>query len=313
MKEGNYEASLEAFFNYKLSSVYTAINCEVIAVRTELNDQRVDVLPLPKAVKPDGESKDRPVITNVPLMFPSSAKAALTFPIDVGDTVLCVFSQRSLDQFKASATNGTYAPKDKRKFSMRDAIAIPGLFAFDKAINNPSKHKWPHSTRDLVIVNNLGSDIENEVRLKSNGDISVKTDQDFYATFNDGLIECNNLTVNAQGNINVFAGVNLNMESGGNTSLTVGSNYNVDVTGTTTVNAPTTNWTGIFNLNGTLGMTGGGGGGSGTATIDAPLIVNDTITLNSSMTASGDVTAAGVSVSGHTHTGDSGGTTSPPN
>jgi phage baseplate assembly protein gpV len=60
-------------------------------------------------------------------------------------------------------------------------------------------------------------------------------------------------------------------------------------------------------------MTGGGGGGSGTATIDAPLIVNDTITLNSSMTASGDVTAAGVSVSGHTHTGDSGGTTSPPN
>ena len=281
MKEGNYEASLEAFFNYKMSSVYTAINCEVVAVRTELNDQRVDVLPLPKAVKPDGEAKDRPTITNVPLMFPSSSKAALTFPIDVGDTVLCVFSQRSLDQFKASSDTETYAPKDTRKFSIRDAIAIPGLFSFENAVNNPDKHKWTHSTKDMVIVNNLGSDYENEIRLHSNGDISVKTDQDFYATFNDGLIECNNLTVDAQGNINVFANKNVAIESGQNTTMTVGSDYTLDVSGSSTITASSTTW-------------------------------NGDITLNGGMTASSDVTAAGVSVSTHTHTGDDGGTTSPP-
>ena len=297
MKEAGFEDALEAFFNYKVSSLYTAINCRVVSVRTSLTDQRIDVQPLPKAVMPDETTKDRPIITNVPVVFPASSKASLTFPIDVGDTVLCIFSQRSLDTFKASTEPSTYTPNDARKFSIRDAIAIPGLFSFPEAINDPEKRKWPHSTRDLVIVNNIGSDTECEIRLQENGNISVKTDQDFYATFRDGLIECRNLTLNCENNLTV---------SVGQTTEITSNELNVTVGASTVVSSPTTNWTGAFNLAGPFTQTGGSSGGT-TATFNVPIQINADIDV-----VSGDLTVDGVSYKTHYHTDSQGGTTTPP-
>lgn len=298
MREGSFSTALEAFFNYKTSTMYTAINCRIVSIRTELNDQRVDVQPIPRAVKPDGESIDRAIITNVPVIFPASSKAAFTFPIDVGDTVLCVFSQRSLDQFKSASDNTTYTPRDKRKFSIRDAIAIPGLFAFDAAINNPNKRTWTHSTRDTVMVNNIGSGQENEVRLKENGDIEIKTNQDFFAQFNNGTIECNNLTINCQNNFTIDVGNTIDIST---------NILNVTASGTTTVESPTTNWTGAFNLAGPF--TQSGGSGSGTATFNVPIVSNASITVNGA-----DVVADGISLKNHTHDyASGGGTTNPPN
>lgn len=304
MREISFETVLEDFFNYKMSSVYTALPCRVVTVRSSLEDQRVDVQPLPNRVLPDETFKEQPTILNVQVMFPSSKKASLTFPIDVGDVVLCVFAQRSLDSLKASTGANTYTPEDRRKFDVKDAIAIPGLFPFQDAINAPSKRKWTHSTRDVVLVNNIGSGTECEIRLKDNGNIEVKTDQDFYATFNDGLIECNNLTINAAGNFTVTAGSNISMTAGADLALNAAS-WTVNISGTTTVNAPVTNWTGVFNLAGTLAMAGGGSGG--TATIDAPLTINNSVTVNG-----GDVVADGISLKSHVHSNPEGGVVGPP-
>jgi len=319
MRELAFETVIEDFFNYKLSAIYTAIPCRIVTVRSSLEDQRVDVQPLVNRVLLDETAKEQPTILNVPVMFPASKKASLTFPIDVGDVVLCVFSQRSTDSFRASTGAQTYTPEDLRKFDIQDAIAIPGLFPFKDAVNEPAKHKWTHSTRDLVIVNNIGLDTECEMRLKENGDIQVKTDQDFYATFNNGLIECNNLTINATGTVTVDAGVNINLTSGASTILDSGANTSItavgdlgltaatwtaNISGTTTVNAPITNWTGVFNLAGTLAMSGGGGGG--TATIDAPLTINNSVTV-----VGGDVTADGVGLKSHTHSNPEGGSVGP--
>ncbi|QDP60433.1 MAG: putative spike protein [Prokaryotic dsDNA virus sp.] len=307
MQELSLEGVLEDFFRYKTSDFYTALVCRVVTVRTNLEDQRLDVQPLNNRILPDGTSKEHSVILNVPVVFPSSKKASLTFPIDVGDIVLCVFSQRSTDNFKASSGSATYTAQDKRRFDVRDAIAIPGVMSFPDAINDPSKRKWSHSTRDLVIVNNIGSSTECEIRLKDNGNIEMRTDQDFYAKFNDGLIECNNLTIEAQGNFTVNAGSNISMTAGSDLSLQA-STWNVNISGTTTVNAPTTNWTGAFNLTGPFGLAGpmtaiGGGGGGDSATFNMPINVSG-----------GDVTADGISLKTHVHneTGDGGGTTTPP-
>ena len=167
MRELSLDLVLEEFFNYKISSIYTAIPCRVVTVRSSLEDQRVDVQPLPNRRLPDDTFKEHSTILNVPVVFPASKKASLTFPIDVGDVVLCVFSQRATDTFKGSSGAKTYTPQDRRKFDIRDAIAIPGLFPFKDAVNDPAKRKWTHSTRDLVIVNNIGQETECEVRLKA--------------------------------------------------------------------------------------------------------------------------------------------------
>lgn len=310
MEEITLDYVLEEFFNFKVSQMYTSIPCRVVSVRVELNDQRVDVQPLANKVLKDGTSETQPPILNVPVIFPASKKAAMTFPIDVGDIVFCVFSQRSLDRFKGSSGSTLYTPEDRRKFSIRDAIAIPGLFPFQDSINQPSKRKWTHSTRDVVLVNNIGSDTECEIRLKENGNIEMRTDQDFHASFNDGLIECNNLTVNAQGDFTVDAGGSIDMTAGSDLNLQA-STWNVTISGTTTVNAPTTNWTGNFNLTGAFGLAGpltaaGGGGGGDTATLNMPLTVNDTVSVSG-----GDVTADGVSLKTHVHSDPQGGTTGP--
>jgi phage baseplate assembly protein gpV len=327
VKELSLSSVLENFYSSKTSEMYTSIACRVVTVRVQLEDQRVDVQPLADKVLADGTSKSQPTILNVPLIFPASKKASMTFPIDVGDIVLCVFSQRSTDAFKASTGSETYIPQDKRRFSIRDAIAIPGLFPFKDAVNDPAKRKWTHSTRDMVITNNIGQSTECEFRLKDNGNIEMRTDQDFYAKFNDGLIECNNLTIEAQGNFTVNAGAEISMSSGTTTTMEsdaatsiqagtdlslTAATWTVNVSGTTAVTCPITNWSGVFNLAGTLAMAPSAGGG-GTATISAPLTVTEPITVQSGITlVGGDVVADGISLKAHSHSDPQGGTVGPP-
>jgi Phage protein Gp138 N-terminal domain len=67
------------------------------------------------------------VITAVPLMFPGAGGFRVTFPVNVGDTVLCVVADRSIDNW--SQFGGPQAPGDQRRHNRSDAIAIPGLHA----------------------------------------------------------------------------------------------------------------------------------------------------------------------------------------
>lgn len=69
-----------------------------------------------------------PVVTNVPVMFPGAGPWRLTFPIEVGDTVLLVFSSSSLDRWLARG--GEVDPEDARHHHISDAVAITGLFDF---------------------------------------------------------------------------------------------------------------------------------------------------------------------------------------
>lgn len=354
MEELTLSSVLEDFYSYKTSDMYTAIPCRVVTVRVGLEDQRVDVQPLTNRFLNSGDIIEQPVILNVPVIFPASKKASLTFPVDVGDVMLCVFTQRSIDSFKASTGNSTYTPEDKRRFSSRDAIAIPGLFPFKDAVNDPKKRKWTHSTRDLVIVNNIGTSTECEIRLKDNGNIEARTDQDFYATFKDGLIECSNLTIEASGNFTVNAGSAVSLTSGAATTINAGTSlsttsgtdtsitstaatsltsgtstsitaaadlaitaaaWNVTVAGATNVASPITNWTGVFNLAGTLAMSGGA---EGTATISAPLTISAPVTVTAPLEVSGSVTvtggdvkADGIGLKSHLHSNPEGGSVGP--
>lgn len=94
--------------------------------------QRVDVQPLLLDVyEEEGGARATqklPVITNVPVVFPGAGGFRLTFPVKVGDTVLLVFAERSLDTWLAKG--GLADPVDVRTHHLSDAIAIPGLRSF---------------------------------------------------------------------------------------------------------------------------------------------------------------------------------------
>ena len=81
---------------------------------------------------------------------------------------------------------------------MKDAIAIPGLFPFGKALNNPSKRNLAHNTKDAVLTHNIGTSGECEVRLKENGDIQLNTPN------NKVIVNCKTAEINATSmNVNV--------------------------------------------------------------------------------------------------------------
>ncbi|HMM72857.1 MAG TPA: phage baseplate assembly protein V [Rhodocyclaceae bacterium] len=104
----------------------------------------------------------------------------------------------------------------------------------------------------------------------------------------------------------------LDVPAGGSITLHIGSTTLLLEDGKTTlttpellVDSPKSTFTGAVNVQGLLtylaGMVGKGGGGA-TASIQGSVAVTG-----------GDVTADGVSLKGHTHPGDSGGTTGAPN
>lgn len=213
MREPSLADTIQTHFNMRMSDLNTAIPCIVTNVVGELANQRIDVQPAVNVLYKDGTSEERPQILGVPVIFPGSMTSLISWPINVGDTVYCVFSQRSMDNFKIGNGQPT-VPNDYRKMSAQDAVAIPGLVPFGKSLNNPAARLFPHSTRDLVVSHNVGTATEVEIRFKENGDLIINTDFNVIVnsktaavtvqekiTLNGPLMEVNMLQTNWTGNI----------------------------------------------------------------------------------------------------------------
>jgi hypothetical protein len=68
-----------------------------------------------------------PIISNVPVAMPRAGNALIKVPLQVGDSVLLIFSERSIDRWLENG--GTVDPQDSIMFALNDAVAIPSLFA----------------------------------------------------------------------------------------------------------------------------------------------------------------------------------------
>lgn len=223
MREWSLEDTLRTHFQIELGEMYTALPCVITNVVGELSSQRIDVQPSINVLYKDGEHEEHTQILAVPVIFPGSRTSLISWPLTVGDTVYCIFSQRSMDNFKSGDGQPT-VPTDYRKMDMQDAVAIPGLVPFGKSLNNPAVRLFPHSTHDLVISHNVGTATECEIRFKENGDIIVNTN--FNVITNSKTAQ-----VNATNSISLTAPV-------------------------MNVNVGQTNWTGNITHSGNYTMTG---------------------------------------------------------
>lgn len=187
--------TINSAFDYKMESVNTAIPCIVIGVRDNGSTQLVDIQPTINQKALDGTVKERPPIYGVPISFPISSKAGMTFPIEVGTTGTAIFSMRDIAAWKAgNGRPGT--PQTQGKMSASDAMFYPGIQPPGTAVNDPAKHVLTHSTSDTVMFANLGG-TEAEVRIKADGSIEINTSN------KPVTINCNIATVNASDSINL--------------------------------------------------------------------------------------------------------------
>ena len=187
--------TINSAFDYKMDNIHTSIPCIVLAVRDGGNGQMVDIQPTINQKLPDGTVKERPPILGVPISFPVSSSAGITYPIKVGDTGMAVFAMRNMDAWKAG--NGRpSSPSNASKMSAGDAAFYPGIQPPGSAVNNPAKHVLTHSTEDTVMFANLGA-VECEVRLKADGSIEINTSNQ------PVTINCSVANINASEEINL--------------------------------------------------------------------------------------------------------------
>ena len=227
---------LSQYITNAKNQLFTAMPARVVSVQ-DLAEQRVDVQLLVDRVTPEDTTNPHPVVLNVPLMFPGSKSAMFSFPVDVGDTVLCVFSQRSIERFKLGAETN-HRPSRLSKYSRDDAIAIPGLYSFPSARNNPDQRNLSHDTADTVVTGNIGTSSECEVRFKRTGDVIINSPSKVE-------VNCSTADINASSEV--------------------------------TIDSPQTTVTGQMLVNGlfpyTAGMVGSGGSGA-TADITGDVVAD---------------------------------------
>ena len=165
------ETIMTSWIESYMQDVYTCMPAIVLNVK-DMGEMRVDVQPVINHLFKDGTLLEYPPIGNVPLIFPSTRNSAITMPVAQGDTVMLMFSQKDMSIFKAGADR-PHDPNTRRWMNLNDAVAIVGVHPFSKSPNRNAARKLPHSTDDLVVAHNIGTDRECEVRLTKSGDVST--------------------------------------------------------------------------------------------------------------------------------------------
>jgi hypothetical protein len=132
-----------------LTDLHVAIPARV--ERVDLAKGLIDAKPLVKDSHDDAEGNrvpvSVPVICNVPVIFPGVGGMRITFPISKGDTVMLLFSERSLDTWLVRG--GEVDPVDDRRHQLSDAVAIPGLRDF--------AHPWKGTSSSAVTIGQDGA------------------------------------------------------------------------------------------------------------------------------------------------------------
>lgn len=164
-----YDA-LDKFVNSRLASIHTALPAKVLSY--DKTKKVCSVKPLLKKELESGVFVEYPVIDNVPVMFQQTTKAIISLPIKVNDTVLLIFSERSIDDWKTKG--GIVEPEDPRKFDISDAIAIPGLF--------PKSQGVAADEDDILIEHTAGN-----VKIKSSGDVILNAGTKGVARLDDQI------------------------------------------------------------------------------------------------------------------------------
>ncbi len=188
----------------------TSIPAKVINIDNFSEQQTVDVLPIINNTFDDGTVLEIPPILDVPVVFPSAGGGLLSFPVAVDDTVLLIFSKRSIDDWMASrkSDRGTFTPTDKRYYSLNDAIAIPGLYT-------KNTHLKPNATD--VELKFAGSSI----KLQADGDVIVSAAKDGIVTaVGNATVDCVDATITATGKISLNATGDIDISAGGNVNIT---------------------------------------------------------------------------------------------
>ena len=160
---------LALFFWSRITELNTVMPAQVVAV----NADSVDVRPTIARVFAE-EIIDPPIVQQVPLIWPCGGGTNFTWPINVGDYVLLLCSQRNIERWLGG--EDFKPPPDSSLLELTDAFAIAGINPEASFLPVPEK---PTLNGDFLINGNVeiaGSlNVTDNTTLQSDCEVVGKT------------------------------------------------------------------------------------------------------------------------------------------
>lgn len=241
--------------------------------------QKATVKPLIRKVYVDGVVHDMPLIVEVPVVWPRSKTASLTFPLNEGDYVFLIYCERNIDRFLSQG--GVQDPDDPRKYDLTDAVAIPGLYPF-------SEDSLSENNEDVLLIYN-----DTKVRIKEDNTLEMEVAKDKKVTVAE------NYEVEIEGFYDISVKGDITIKTEGNTSITTEGDTEIVTTGNTTVNTEgdteitTTGDTTVNSANVEVNADSDVTVNCTDATINAETVVNGNTTVNGNFANSGTAALSG--------------------
>ena len=197
------EPILRNFFSDKMSEMNFCLPARIDNVQN-LKQGRVDVKPLYIPRYLDNTYSELPAIKNVPIVFACANESGQVFAPKQGDTVLLIFSQCNIDNFKAGSVE-PYSTVFDRSFDINDAIALVGFSPFNVNPINTEKHKKDYELGDVSTFNNLGKENENKINVKKDGTIKIVSSSTIVES--EAMVKMDSPNIKTKGTLSSGTGV----------------------------------------------------------------------------------------------------------
>jgi hypothetical protein len=162
------QLDLKTLMEIHKREIFTTLHCHKLGTIQEFDPatQTASITINHKAVVGD-EVKDYPMLYEVPVFVPAGGDAALTMPVQKGDSCLVLFSDRDINTW-FSTGRADAAPPTRRKHSIADGLAIVGF--------RPSTNPVKDYDTEQAVMRNKGSSISvaEDVSVFSARKISIK-------------------------------------------------------------------------------------------------------------------------------------------
>lgn len=164
--------SQEAFANaFRQMSSLDWSTMPAVITKYDATAQKASVSILNKKILRDKSTTEYPKINGVPVMMPRTAYAGIQLPVQVGDKVLLIFTQKSIEKLLYTDLSGTSIPetvdpKSTRLKDFNDCVALVGF----------SDYIGAHGTSEsLSIFNNKGKETESKIELTEEGAVNISS------------------------------------------------------------------------------------------------------------------------------------------
>lgn len=191
---------LDRWLESRFEGMHTCLPAKVESY--DFATRKATVLPLVNLRMSSGAILEMPSISGVPVMLPSAAGWSLVGPIASGDSGIILISEASIGAW-LDGQGQQVDPEDETRFSLQDAIFLPGLWPYSAV---PSQ---PGTENDLALSTPKGSVIIKEdgsIGLTAQGKVSVKNNVGSLKTLVDDLwTEATGLTTDLQAQFTALA------------------------------------------------------------------------------------------------------------